>query len=63
MDFLNVASRASGPNEIPEAIYVLFANMLLKSKTPRFFIKNKSLLPSNTPVSKKQKLKTKFNFN
>jgi len=51
LDFLNTATRSSGPNEIPDAKFVLFTKLLLQSKTPMFYFKNKSLL--NPPMRQK----------
>ena len=61
LDFLNTASRASGPNEIADPHFVLFTKLLLQSKTPKFYFKNKSLF--NNPTSRQKsilKLKKKM---
>ena len=44
IDFLNVCTRQSGPVEIAEPNYILFAKTLLNSNMPKFYFKNKSLL-------------------
>lgn len=65
LDFLNTATRSSGPNEIPDPKFVLFTKFLLQSKTPMFYFKNKSLLNppkrQQRPVGIIKKLKAKQN--
>ena len=50
LDYLNVATRPSGPSEIPDPNFLNFTRTLLQSNVPRFYFKNKSLL--NTPTTK-----------
>lgn len=63
LDFLHVASRMSGPTEVPNVTYVKFVKALLKKKTPAFMFKNKALLgaadgsrppPPSQPASRKR---------
>jgi hypothetical protein len=49
LDFLNTATRMSGPNEISDPRYVLFTKILLHSRTPTMYFKNKSLLFGKKP--------------
>jgi hypothetical protein len=44
LDFLNAATRLSGPNEVPDMRFVIFTKYLLRSLTPESHFKNKSLL-------------------
>ena len=49
LDYLNTATRMSGPNEIPDQRYVLFTKILLQARTPTMYFKNKSLLYGKKP--------------
>jgi hypothetical protein len=53
LDFLNAATRLSGPNEVPDMRFVIFTKYLLRSLTPESHFKNKSLL--NAALNKKTK--------
>ena len=44
IDFLDVAARASAPNEVPNPIFVLFVKTMRNKGAPLSIIKNKSLL-------------------
>jgi len=52
-DFLHIATRASGPNEVSDPKFVLFTKFLLRSQTPSVQFKNKSLL--NAALNKRKK--------
>lgn len=55
LDYLNAAIRVSGPNERPDPKFALISKYLIKSNTPLFFIKNKSLLQHASSMLKKKK--------
>jgi len=44
IDFLDVAARASAPNEVPNPIFVQFVKTMRNKGAPLSIIKNKSLL-------------------
>jgi hypothetical protein len=44
IDFLDVAARASAPNEVPNPVFVLFVKTMRNKGAPLSIIKNKSLL-------------------
>ena len=52
IDYLSTATRRSGPNEIPKELYVRVTKLLLNSKTPQAYIKNRALLDAALGISK-----------
>ena len=53
LDYLNLASRMGGPKEKIEPIYYQITKLLLDSKTPKLFFRNKNLF--NLPSKKSSK--------
>ena len=59
LDFLNAATRSSGPNEVSDLRFIIFTKYLLKSLIPQSHFKNKSLM--NAVLNKKiKKIKTQI---
>jgi hypothetical protein len=59
LDFLNAATRSSGPNEVSDLRFIIFTKYLLKSLTPQSHFKNKCLM--NAALNKKiKKIKTQI---
>lgn len=52
LDYLNAITRSAGPSEVPNPIFVLFTNVLLRSHIPQMHIKNKSLITGLKPAKK-----------
>ncbi len=44
VDYLDTASRAAGPNEMTNPIFLRFTKILLDARMPKLFVKNKNLL-------------------
>jgi len=44
VDYLDTASRAAGPNEMTNPIFLKFTKILLDARMPKIFVKNKNLL-------------------
>ena len=44
IDYLDSASRMSGPNELSNPLFIKFTQILLQAKMPKIFVKNKNLL-------------------
>ena len=60
LDYLNAASRPGGPRETFEPIFYQITKLLVLSKTPKFYIRNKNLF--NPPSSRQNSIsKKKFN--
>ena len=53
LDYLALATRVGGPNEKIEPAYYKITELLLKSKTPKLFIKNKNLFVRPSKSKKK----------
>jgi hypothetical protein len=60
IDFLDVAARASAPNEVPNPIFVLFVKAMRNKGAPLSIIKNKSLLYKMLNKNQNKKMSAAF---
>jgi hypothetical protein len=59
IDYLDSASRMSGPNELSNPLFIKFTQILLQAKMPKIFVKNKNLL-NGQRRNKRKNLKKPF---